>query len=157
MGLFWAWLALSHPDGVGQVEVSDDTGAVTVELRVDACWKRRAIAKPSDPYAHLHKRTTAFMPKLTFSFSRQTCLWTGSLESTHETSQDTVVNYALLLQWDPDAEVQSVVALWHEDHQQVPTLLFTGAGRLHEGTLDLMLSGGELADDARLSGHISSL
>lgn len=145
-------LGAARPSGVGEIVFSDPGGQVTVQLRQERCWRHRAIAAPDDPYAHQDPLSTAFRPRLRRQHGAQTCLWTGFRPSAHEAPGDTVVAYSLLLQAPPVGQDGAVTALWHEDHMEVPTLLYTATGSLDGALLSMQLEGGELAEDARVEG-----
>jgi hypothetical protein len=145
-----ALLGGASPAGIGEVTVRDPHGEVTVQLRRERCWRHRGIASSEDPWAHQHPLSTAFRPQLTRRRGSTSCLWTGYRPSAHERPGDTVVSYRLLL--ERAGNDGAVAALWHEDHMEVPTVLFTAQGRLQGPILELALEGGEMADDAVLEG-----
>ncbi len=130
------------PDGIGEVTVADDSGSVTLQLRLERCWRDRGLQQDGAPSAHMHPLHTGLTPRFERQPGVETCMWTGYRPSAHEEAGDTIVSYVLLVQQQGDA----LSGLWYEDHQVVPRSYYRAAGTLDGSTvhLDLVDSDGGL-------------
>ncbi len=137
------------PAGVAELTKTDDSGSVTVQLRLDRCWADQKIAGDGDPAVQRDPIHTGLTPTLTASKGTETCLWTGYRPGTHEAAGDTLLSYALLIEQPPDGVVH---AFWYEDHQEVPRTLYAGQGSVEGRQLRLQLLDVDNGPSAKLEG-----
>lgn len=130
------------PRSLADIHVTADDGEVSVVLAGGPFREHRTLG--ADPSVHLDPLSTMLEPHLAKGAGRVVEL-TGYRLSSHHDPGDTIVTYVLLLEVPPSG-TGAVQAIWWEDHREVPTRLYSGAGTLgepHGGgqMLDLVVTG----------------
>lgn len=134
------------PRSFADIHVTADDGEVSVVLAGGPFRDHRSLG--ADPSVHLEPLSTMLEPQLAKGSGRVLQLTGYRLSSVHDPG-DTLVTYVLLLEVPPSG-TGAVQAIWWEDHQEVPTRLYSGAGTLgepHGGgqLLTLAVSGDDVA------------
>lgn len=142
------------PAAVAQLTASSDDGRVEVVL--DGT-RQRSRSLLRDPAAHRDPITTALDPKLAKGEADVLTL-TGYRLSRLNEPGDVLVTYVLVLEV-PRAGAGPVHALWWENHQEVPTRLWTGEGTLEAvpngaSKLELQLTDADHGDALAVSGLV---
>lgn len=147
------------PAHLAQLQVSaEGRPAVSVTLHEVKRWKDKALVQDStlwrDPLS------TAFTPAV--QSGDATLVWlVGYGLSAHENPGDTLVTRSLVIQL-PRTPQELATAIWFEDHQEVPTNLFIGGGRVTSGqgkaasTLDLKVKDVDYGDVLSITGLLRS-
>jgi len=147
------WLP-SPPDAVAELTAALHTRPVEVVLTDAVQWPESSLVPEVE--AHRDPVTTLLRPGLEDGPGEVLRL-IGHRLSKHDEPGDTLVTYSLVLQL-PAAGKGKVIALWHEDHQEMPTSLFLGGGTLEPGRglgasrLDLRLQDVDGDDQLTVSG-----
>lgn len=118
----------ASPVSFAEIHVAASDGEVSVVLAGGPALAGKALGP--DPSVHFDPISTMLEPHLAKGPGRVAQLTGYRLSSVHDPG-DTVVTYALLLEVPPTG-VGAVQAIWWENHQEIPTRLFTGTGRLAE-------------------------
>lgn len=160
LGLAWACaargpVALDPPAAVADLSVAvTEEGAerepFDVVLTLTRRWEDAAFTAPlQDPV------TTRLEPAVEPRPGTTARWFTGYRLSAHEEAGDTLVTYSLLVEGGAAPEVRG---WWHEDHQEVPTTLWTASGTWTGGAIELTLTEvtdpGIPARTARVSGRV---
>lgn len=146
------------PSLLADLTVQSEGQPVDLQLRSVKSWEGRVLDQ--DVSAHRDPVSTQLQPALTKG--EATVHWlVGYRLSAHDQPGDTLVTCALLLQVSEPS--QPVRALWYEDHQEVPTTLFVGGGKLSSGqqggaaSVDLRVKEVEFGDELAISGLVRGL
>lgn len=115
-----------RPSLVAEVTATADDGRVEVVLTGDRNDKKRVLAR--DPALHRDPVSTALTPRIGKGGESEVYELYGWRLSRMNEPGDVLVTYALLVEVPPAGG--PVWALWYEDHQEVPTRLWTGEGTL---------------------------
>jgi hypothetical protein len=114
-----------EPVAYADLHVTAPDGAVDVVLTGGPPAVGRTLG--ADPNVHVDEITTVLTPHLAKGAGAVAEL-TGYRLSRVNDPGDTIVTYVLLLETAPGS--RDVKALWWENHQEVPTRLYTGDGKL---------------------------
>lgn len=143
------------PALLADLTVQAEGQPVSMQLRSVETWQGRVLDE--DVSAHRDPTSTQLRPSLTKG--EATVHWlVGYRLSAHDHPGDTLVTCALLLQVSEPS--QPLRALWYEDHQEVPTTLFIGGGKLSPGVqggaakVDLRVKEVDYGDELAISGLI---
>lgn len=118
----------ADPVSFAQIHVATSDGEVSVVLSGGPAVDGRALGP--DPSVHIDPISTMLVPHLAKGPGRVAQLTGYRLSSVHDPG-DTVVIYVLLLEVPPSG-TGAVQAIWWENHQEVPTRLYSGSGTLAE-------------------------
>lgn len=139
------------PDAIAQVTVADDTDQADWVLTLHRRYKNRVIGEGP----HLTQPSTAFKPDLDRGDGEVWWLVGHRLHTLNNPGDVTVT--ASLLVAVPAGGDGAVRALWHEDHQTVPTELWVGGGTwaatgAGAGALELSLKETEVESTLSVAG-----
>ncbi len=128
-------LALVAGDGADAPTAIGAAPPWRVTLSLVQRWEGRGV--DPDPARNVDPVTTLLAPRLVKEATSDAWLLTGHALTTHDAPNDTRVTWSLLCEVHADGTLEG---LWHEDHMEIPRLVWRAAGRIDGRAVELLLT-----------------